>query len=146
MITHPDFKELLRLFAENEVRYLLIGAYSVAYYGYVRSTGDFDIWLECTTNNSKNVIKSLNKFGYSKSGLSEIDFQEPDAVIQLGSPPYRIDLITSADGLNFDECYEKRVVNQIDDIPVYIISKDDLIINKRATGRTKDLLDLENLV
>lgn len=146
MITHPDFKELLKLFAENNVKYLIVGAYSVAYYGYVRSTGDLDIWLETTVSNSKNVIIALNKFGFSTSGLSEKDFQEPETVIQLGFPPYRIDLITSADGLNFDECYEKKTNYLIDGVPIYIISKNDLITNKHATGRTKDLLDLENLI
>ena len=145
MITHPDFKELLQLFAESEVKYLIIGAFSVAYYGYVRSTGDLDIWLECSESNSKNVIKALEKFGFADVGISEKDFQEQDTVIQLGFPPYRIDLLTSADGLNFDKCYENRSVHQIDDKPVNFISKVDLIINKRTTGRTKDMLDLENL-
>lgn len=127
MITHPDFKELLQLFAEYEVRYLILSAYSVAYYGYVRSTGDLDVWLDSSFDNSANIIKALNKFGFSMIGLSEKDFQETESVVQLGCPPYRIDLITSADGFNFDECFSKKIIHLTDNIPVNIISKTDLI-------------------
>ena len=141
----PDFKEFLRLFNENNVEYLLIGGYAVGYYGYVRATADMDIWIASNVDNASRVVTALLEFGLNVPELSEELFLKPDNIARLGVPPFRIEMLTSISGVAFEECYKEKVVDIIDGVQVPIISLRHLKTNKKASGRLKDLADLEHL-
>jgi len=144
-IESPDFRELLTLLNKNKVRYLVAGGYAVNFYGYIRNTGDIDIWIDNSDENAELVIKTLLEFGFTFSNLEKEDFIQPGGFIQLGYPPYRVDIITSVDGLTFSEAYENKKVETVDEIKINWISLEDLKKNKKASGRYKDLDDLEKL-
>jgi hypothetical protein len=133
------------LLNDQKVEYLLVGGYAVVFYGYVRYTGDFNFWINPTKGNAKRVIEVLDQFGFGSLNLSIEDFTKDDQIIQFGYPPNRIDLITSVTGLKFSDCYPKRRSFSVDDIEIQTISLADLKTNKKASGRHKDLDDLENL-
>jgi predicted nucleotidyltransferase len=141
----PDFKEFLKLLNENNVRYLLVGGYAVAFHGYPRTTGDMDVWIAIDPTNVKNVTKVLQEFGFNVVDLKEDLFRNPNNIIRMGIPPYRIEIITSVSGVKFEDCYPARITKKIDGIDIHFISKRDLINNKKAAGRNKDLDDIENL-
>ena len=145
MILNPDFKEFFQLLNENKVRYLVIGGFAVAFHGYPRFTKDIDIWLWLNPKNAELVIKTLADFGFQSLGLTEYDFLESDTIIQLGYPPNRIDLIMTAAGVDFNDCYQSRVEEEIDEVIISFIDLDNLKKNKRAVGRMQDLADIENL-
>lgn len=142
---HPDFKEFLRLLNSHNVRYLLMGGYAVGYHGYPRATGDMDIWIEASESNSKKVASAFREFGMLYEAVPESLLLETNKVIRMGVPPVRLEVITSASGVDFNECYSNREVIEIDGIPISIISLQDLKRNKQAAGRHKDLDDLEHL-
>ena len=141
----PDFSEFLRLLNENEVRYLLVDGYAVGYHGYVRTTADMDVWVAPDDENAQRLVDTLQEFGFSVEDLSPELFIEEERVIRMGVPPVRIEILTSVSGVDFDECYKERVVEQWDDVKVNIISLPKLKTNKRASGRLKDLADLDYL-
>ncbi len=130
---------------DNLVRYLVIGGYAVALHGYPRYTKDIDIWIEPTPENAANMVKALEQFGFGSLGLKAEDFLVPDQVIQLGYPPNRIDLLTTASGVDFETCYASRVEVEVDGVTVNFIDLPNLKKNKKAVGRLQDLADLENL-
>ena len=140
-----EFKEFIKLLNDQKVEYLLVGGYAVVFHGYVRFTGDIDFWINPTKKNALLILDVLEQFGFGSLDLTVDDFTHKDQIIQLGNPPYRIDLITSVSGLNFSECYPQRTSFEIDNVSIQTISLDDLKKNKKATGRFKDLNDLENL-
>lgn len=141
-----DFKEFVGLLNANKVEFLVVGAYAVGFYGYVRFTGDLDIWVNPEIENGQRLLKALSDFGFgSLSGLSVEDFTKEDSVVQLGYPPFRIDLMTSVSGLKFRECYSKRENSVIDGTTIPFLDLNSLKINKASTNRQKDLGDLENL-
>ena len=140
-----EFKEFARLLNDQNVEYLLVGGYAVVFYGYVRFTGDIDFWIHPTKKNASRVVEVLSKFGFGSLDLSIDDFTKDDQIIQLGYPPNRIDIITSVTGLTFSDCYPKRVSFTIEGVDIQTISLEDLKKNKKASGRYKDLDDLENL-
>ena len=142
---HPDFKDFLRLLSSHNVRYLLVGGYAVGYHGYPRATGDMDIWIEMSESNSKKVASAFRDFSMPNELISEDLFLETNKVIRMGVPPVRLEVITSASGVDFNECYSNREVFEIDGIPINFISLQDLKKNKRAAGRHKDLEDIEHL-
>ena len=142
---HPDFRDFLRLLNSHNVRYLLVGGYAVGYHGYPRATGDMDIWIEMSKANSKKILSAFLDFGMSDELLSEDLFLEKNKVIRIGVPPVRLEVITSATGVDFNECYSNREVFELDGIQINIISLDDLKKNKSAAGRHKDLEDMEHL-
>ena len=142
---HPDFKDFLRLLNSHNVRYLLVGGYAVGYHGYPRATGDMDIWIEMSESNSKKVASAFRDFGMPGETISEGLFLEKNKVIRMGVPPVRIEVITNASGVVFNECYSNRQVIEIDGIPINFISLEDLKKNKHAVGRHKDMEDLEHL-
>lgn len=142
---NQDFKEFVQLLNDNQVKYLVIGGYAVALYGYPRYTKDIDIWIEMSSANSVQMIKALEQFGFAALNLQPEDFLTPDQVIQLGYPPNRIDLITTPDGVDFAICYASRLEVEVDGIRVNFIDLENLKVNKRASGRLQDLADLENL-
>ena len=141
----PDFKEFLKLLNDNDVKYLIVGGYAVGYHGYPRATADFDIWIRTTPQNAKKMIRVLRQFGFNVPQLSTKLFLEEDHIIRMGVPPIQIEIITKIDGVKFDECYQRRITDTINGIKVDIINLDDLKKNKKASGRHKDLNDLEYL-
>lgn len=124
---------------------MIVGGYAVAWHGYPRFTGDIDFWLAISKENAQKTIEVLNAFGFSSLDISESDFLKEDIVLQLGYPPIRIDLLTSVTGLVFDECYPNVIKAIIDGVETFVIDKESLIKNKRATGRNRDLGDIEEL-
>jgi hypothetical protein len=145
METQPDFRELLALFNAHHVEYLVIGGYALAFHGAPRFTGDLDIFVKPDAVNAQRILTALEAFGFASVGLTPNDFERPDQVIQLGVPPVRIDLITSITGVSWDEAWAGRVAGRYGDMPVSFIGREQFITNKRATGRTKDVADLEVL-
>jgi hypothetical protein len=144
MKIHRDFKEFLRLLNENNVKYLLIGGYAVGYYGYPRPTGDMDIWVRVDEENAEKTVKALNEFGFFSSELKVLLLKKFQ-VIRMGIPPFRLEVSTYIDGVAFDECFAAREIVDFDGVPTNLISLRHLKINKKASGRYKDLNDLENL-
>ena len=140
-----DFKEFLKLLNDLEVKYLLIGGYAVGYYGYPRATADMDIWIAVAPDNAQNVLDAFHKFGMKSPDLTADTFQTDDKVIRMGLPPMRIEVLTSIDGVVFEDCFPRRQMIELEGIKVPMISLDDLKKNKRASGRHKDLDDLEHL-
>ena len=140
-----EFKEFAKLLNDQKVEYLLVGGYAVVFYGYVRYTGDIDFWINPTKVNAKRLVEVLDQFGFGSLKLTIEDFTKDDQIIQLGYPPNRIDIITSVTGLVFSDCYPKRKSFSIENIEIQTISLEDLKKNKKASGRYKDLDDLENL-
>jgi hypothetical protein len=145
VMLNQDFKEFIQLLNDNQVRYLVVGGYAVALHGYPRYTKDIDIWIELAQENAARIIKALEQFGFASLGLKEGDFLVEDQIIQLGYAPNRIDVITTLPGVVFKECYDKRLLVEIEEVKVNFIDLDNLRKNKKATGRLQDLADLENL-
>jgi hypothetical protein len=145
MEVQKDFRELLELFNEYKVGYLIVGGYALAFHGVPRYTGDIDIFVKPDMENAIRILKALDEFGFGSLDLKEEDFRSPNKVVQLGYPPVRIDIITSISGLSWDEAYEERDKGKYGDVPVYYIGLNHYILNKRASGRKKDIADLEAL-
>ena len=145
MIINKDFKEFLELLNKNQVKYLIVGGYAVAFHGHPRYTKDIDIWILMEKSNAENILKTLVEFGFSDLGITEGDLVSPEVVIQLGYPPNRIDLITEVSGLTFKDCYEKRVIVDVEGVKINFIDLESLKKNKKSSGRHQDLADLESL-
>jgi predicted nucleotidyltransferase len=140
-----DFKEFLRLLNSHQVKYLLVGGYAVGYHGYPRATADMDIWIATNPENAISVVDTLKEFGYDLPELNPQLFSKPDQIIRMGVPPFRIEILTSISGVGFEECYERRISDEINGIKVNLIDLKHLKINKRAAGRYKDLDDLDHI-
>ncbi|MFH0730595.1 MAG: nucleotidyltransferase [Pseudomonadota bacterium] len=145
MEIQQDFKELLELFNAHKVKYLIVGGYALAFHGAPRYTGDIDIYVKPDAENAKHILNALEEFGFGSAGLMEEDLKTLNKVVQLGFPPVRIDIITSISGVSWDDAFKKHEEGVYGDIPVYYIGKEHYVINKRASGRRKDLADLEAL-
>jgi len=145
MVLNKDFREFIELLNSHNIKYLIVGGYAVTIHGYPRFTNDIDIWFFIDKTNAENIIKALNAFGFSSLGLKIEDFLNPNKVIQLGYPPNRIDLLTSISGVEFENCYPKRVEINFEGLKIDFIDLENLKKNKKASGRYKDLNDLENL-
>lgn len=141
----PDFSAFLKLLNAHEVRYLIVGGYAVGYHGYVRPTGDMDVWIEATTKNARRLVSVLNAFGFGTDTLSEALFLKPSNIVRMGYPPHRIEIMPSISGVTFSTCFEQRVEATWEGVPVAFIGLACLRQNKRASGRLKDLSDLEYL-
>jgi hypothetical protein len=144
-LLNPDFRDILCALSAERTEFLVIGSYAVAVYAKARATEDLDIWVRPSVENSGRVMRALLRFGAPTSSLSENDFQVDDVVFQMGNPPWRIDLLTSIDGVRFDEAWPKRQQWVVEDLSIPVIGRDHLIANKRAAGRAKDLADVEQL-
>jgi hypothetical protein len=142
---NKDYKEMLQLLIDEKVKFLLVGAYALAAHGYPRATMDIDIWVMPSPNNIQSVLRVLKRFGAPLHGLSQSDLQKPDTVFQIGVAPRRIDIITGASGLQFESAFANSIETEIEGLTLNIPSIADLIRNKRASGRTKDLADVEAL-
>lgn len=139
----PDFREFLQLLNSHKVRYLLVGGYAVGYYGYPRATADMDIWVATNAENVGRVLAALADFGFAEV-VPEV-FEKEKQVLRMGVPPLRIELLTGVSGVEFDDCYSQRKVAEVGEVEITLISLEDLKINKAASGRYKDLNDLEHL-
>lgn len=140
-----DFCELLECFNASRVEVIIVGAYALGFHGAPRMTGDLDLLVEPSAANAGRVIEALTAFGFGDVGLSARDFQQPDVVIQLGVPPVRVALLTGISGVTWEEAWNGRTTGEFGGVPVAFIGLDELRRNKRATGRHKDLADLEAL-
>lgn len=140
-----DFREFIELLNEHKVKYLIIGGYAVNFHGYPRYTKDIDFWLWMNEPNIKKLIKAIEEFGFGGLNLEAKDFMVPENIIQLGYEPYRIDLLVEVEGIDFEECYERRTEAELDGIEVKFLSLMDLITVKKAAGRLQDLADAEQL-
>jgi hypothetical protein len=145
MKLNPDWREFIELLNANNVQYLVVGGYAVAFHGHPRYTKDLDIWVWIDPANAERMMSVLEQFGFASLGLNVQDFLTPDQIIQLGYPPNRIDLLTTIPGVEFQDCFATKIQIVIDGVVVNFIDAENLKRNKRASGRAQDLADIENL-
>jgi hypothetical protein len=145
MEIYRDFKELFELFNAQEVEYVIIGGYALAHHGAPRYTRDIDLYVRPTPGNAKRVMDALDAFGFGKVGLGPEDFEKPDQVIQLGYPPVRVDLVTSITGVSWEEASAGRSQGEYGGTRVPYLGRAELIANKKASGRPRDLTDAQRL-
>jgi predicted nucleotidyltransferase len=140
-----DYKEMLQCLSEENVKFLLVGAYALAVHGFPRATKDIDFFVWATPENAAGLIRALARFGAPMEGISASDFSSEGAIFQIGNSPRRIDIITTIDGIKFERAYANRKLFSIEGLQIPVISLEDLIANKRASGRKQDLADVEKL-
>ena len=148
MATTPlpqDFRDFLKLLEDENVDYLLIGGYAVGYYGYPRATADMDVWIAVNPANAVKTVRALERFGMKTPEITADLFLDRGKVIRMGVPPMRLEIQTDISGVDFDACFARRRRVDMGDVQVNLIDLQDLKINKRASGRHKDLEDLEHL-
>jgi hypothetical protein len=142
---NPDFSDMLSALSAEGVEYLLIGAYAMAVHGVPRATGDIDIWVRPSSDNADRILRALARFGAPLGDLRAADLAGEGTVFQVGVAPNRVDLITAIDGVTFDAAWSRRVMSEVEGLTIPVIGRDDLIRNKRSTGRARDLADAEQL-
>jgi hypothetical protein len=140
-----DFSEFLKLLNAHRVEYLLIGGFAVALHGYPRATADMDVWVARHRENAEKLVLCLREFGFDTPNLIHALFDDPNRIVRMGEAPLRIEILTDIDGVNFEDCASRAIHQSVAGEIIPIISLDDLKTNKRASGRAKDLNDLENL-
>ena len=140
-----DFSEFLKLLNDHNVEYLLVGGFAVALHGYPRATADMDVWVARTVLNSERLVDCLREFGFDMPTLTPDLFADPNLIVRMGEAPLRIEILTEIDGVEFDQCVHRAIHQEIGELTVPVIGLEDLKVNKRASGRAKDLDDLENL-
>ena len=143
MEIQKDFKELLELFHNNKVEYLVVGGYALALHGAPRFTGDIDIYVRPTVGNAEKIMKSIEDFGFASLDLTKEDFCVPEKVIQFGVPPVRIDIITSISGVSWEDAWNGKILGHYSDVSTYYLGLPEFIANKKAAGRKKDIADIE---
>lgn len=141
-MVNPDFRDLFAALNEAQAKYLVVGAYAVAFHAEPRFTRDLGVWVEASPANAPRVFRALRDFGAPMTGVTETDFLAPGPVFQIGVAPNRIDVATHVDGIMFDAAWPNRLATTFGDQPIWIIGRADLIQNKAAAGRPQDLLDL----
>lgn len=142
---NSDYRDMLEALLNEHAQFLVVGAYGMSAYGYTRSTIDIDIWVNPTPENAAAVLRALERFGAPLADVTVDDLQKDDLVLQIGVAPRRIDIITSASGLRFDQTVSRCKKVEMGGFEVGVPALEDLICNKRASGRTKDLADAEAL-
>lgn len=145
MEVQEDFKEFLALLNAYEVDFMIVGGYALAFHGAPRYTGDIDVFIKPDIKNAQRIMKVLEEFGFSSLELSIDDFKKEDIVVQLGLPPVRIDIITSISGVTWEQADASKEPGKYGELPVFYIGKNQYVANKRATGRAKDIADIEAL-
>jgi len=141
----PDFLDIIRALSDVDARFIIVGAYAVNVYVNPRATGDLDIWVEPSAHNAQKVWQALTNFGAPLTDVSQADFSRPGVTFQIGISPLRIDILTEISGVSFDEAWADRSMHAFGPLTVPFLGKRTLIQNKRATGRPKDLADLDSL-
>jgi hypothetical protein len=142
---NKDLSEFVRLLAELEIEFVVVGAFALAFHGHPRYTRDIDFFVRPSEANANKLERAIREFGFASLGLKASDFYDPDVVVQLGQEPNRIDLITRIDGVSFDDVWRSKVAGRLGDTAVWFISAADYVRNKRAAGRIKDLADAEEI-
>lgn len=140
-----DFREFLKLLSAHRVKYMMIGGYAVAHYGHVRTTADLDVWIESSPANALKMVKVLIEFGYDVDALRPDLFLNERKIVRMGLPPLRLEILTSISGVTFADCYPRAKRVRVPGVSVKVIAYEDLIKNKVASGRQKDLADVEAL-
>lgn len=140
-----DFREFLKLCNARRAKYLLIGGYAVNYFGYSRATSDMDVWIDRTSDNADKLVSVLRDFGFQTEDVTSELFMSKGNIVRMGVPPLRLEILNEISGLSFSDCYPKRLRVVIDGIKVDLISLEDLVQNKKASGRPKDLIDVDHL-
>jgi hypothetical protein len=142
---NQDFLDLLRAFIDRNVRFLIVGAYALAVHGRPRATGDLEVWVDPTPGNAAKVMQALEQFGAPLGQVTVDDFSRPGIVFQMGLPPVRIDVLTELSGLTFAEAWPGRITASFGPLTVDVLGREAFIKNKRATGRARDLGDIDAL-
>ena len=142
---NQDFVDLLRALVDAEARFLIVGAYALAVHGRPRATGDLDVWVDATPENAVRVVRALDAFGAPMAEVSARDFESPGVVYQIGVAPGRVAILTELTGVTFAEAWPDRLRQAFGPLEVDFIGLAAFIRNKRATGRTRDLADIEGL-
>ena len=137
-----DLREFIELLNSRGVDYVIVGAHSLAFHGCPRYTGDLDILIRPSPENAAKIVLLLRDFGFGASDFKESDFTKPEQMIQLGRVPQRIDLLTSVSGIEVDDAFRNKISTHLEGVPVFMLSKELLIKNKRAVGRPQDIADL----
>jgi hypothetical protein len=145
MIFEKDFIDFIDLLNIHHVKYMVVGAHALAFHGRPRHTGDLDIWIKPSLDNADKMVDVLKDFGFGSLGLTKEDFLKENYVTQLGYPPLRIDILNTISGVDFDDAYEGRILGQDGDLSISFINISDFIANKTATGRAKDIGDIDSL-
>jgi hypothetical protein len=145
MATNPDFRDLLSALSAEGADFIVVGAHAVMFHTSPRYTKDLDVWVRPTRANAERVHRALGVFGAPMADLTVDDLAVPGTIFQIGIAPNRVDIITSIDAVTFDEAWPRRVSSRYGGVPIALLSIDDLLTNKRAAGRTQDLLDVERL-
>jgi hypothetical protein len=141
----PDFLDLLTALNAADARYMLVGGHAVGFHGVPRATKDIDVWIEATPENAARVMKALRAFGAPLGGLSDADLSRPGPGFRMGAPPFRIEILTEISGVSFGDAWPRCVAARVEGIDLPIISREDLVTNKRAAARARDLADVEAL-
>jgi hypothetical protein len=144
-VLNPDYRDMLSAFCEHKVDFLLVGAYALAAHGLPRATGDLDLWVRPTPENAHRVWTALAAFGAPMRDLSEADLSRGNLVFQIGVVPRRIDVLTAIDGVDFEAAWQGRIEANIEGLTIPILGRDDLIRNKKASGRPQDIADVSRL-
>lgn len=145
MFVNSDFSDLLRIFNAHNVKYLVIGGYAVVQYAEPRFTKDLDVLISTDVVNAEAIYNALREFGAPLAGLTPKDFSEEGFFFQMGVPPIRVDVLMGIPGVDFEDCWNRRMEVDFDGLKVIFISKKDLIASKRAAGRPQDLIDADML-
>ena len=142
---NSDFKDLLRILGEYDVRYLVAGGYAVIHHSQPRYTKDIDIWLEPEPTNARKLMRAFLIFGIPMHGVTESDFATPGTQFNLGVAPCEIECLTTIPGLEFASAWKNKVTSTENDFPVHYLGKSDFILAKQTAGRLQDLADIEEL-
>jgi len=145
MAINRDFRDLFSSFVDADVRFLVVGAHAVIHYTVPRYTKDLDLWIDPTPENALRAYQALADFGAPLQGVSFEDLQTPGVVLQIGIEPNRVDVLTEVEALSFEDAWEHREPSTYGEVAIFLLSLDDLILNKRAVGRLQDQIDLERL-
>jgi predicted nucleotidyltransferase len=143
---NKDYREMLQCLLEENVRFLLVGAYALAAHGFPRATKDIDFFVWATPENAPRLMRALTRFGAPLANISAADFSSEGIIFQIGNSPRRIDIITNISGIKFEQAYANKTAITIEGLKIPVISIDDLLVNKRASGRLQDLADVERLM
>lgn len=145
MPANPDFRDLFVELSAAGAEFLVVGAHAVMFYTVPRYTKDLDIWVRPTRDNAQRVYRALAAFGAPLDALTEDDLAIPGTIFQIGMAPNRIDILTSIQGVDFETAWQRRVLSTYGDAAIQLLSRADLLANKRAVGRPQDLLDIAHL-
>lgn len=145
MALHSDLREFVELLNSTGVEFVVVGAHAVAYHGRPRYTGDLDLFVRPSMDNARRIVRTLQDFGFEALGIDIADLIEPGRVVQLGVAPNRIDMLTALTGVSFDQAWEGSEETLLDGVPVRMLGRRELLANKRALGRPRDLADIEFL-